>query len=81
MPAIVGTVNINSLSGVFNIGDVNAITPSTVVKTFAGGGSFNSGTNLTVNNSPSVINVYDTGSGDQAVFIQERDGSISKERT
>ncbi|MBP1932402.1 spore germination protein [Ammoniphilus resinae] len=62
MPAMVGTVNINSLSGIMNIGDVHKIAPRNYSKTFAGGGSFNSGDNLNVHNENSVIHVYDRGS-------------------
>lgn len=65
MPAIVGVVNINTLGGVFNIGDVGSITPSNFSKTYAGGGSFNSGETLNVNNASSVINVYGSESFEQ----------------
>ncbi|MET3288180.1 spore germination protein [Brevibacillus fluminis] len=70
MPAIVGSVNINSMTGVMNIGDVRTIAPQSVTKTFAGGGSFNSGTNLLINNPKSIIQIYDSEAEDQAVFIQ-----------
>lgn len=45
MPAFVGVVKLNSISssGVFHIGDVFAISPQSVAKTFAGAGSFNTG--------------------------------------
>lgn len=80
MPAIVGIVNVNSVSGVFNIGDVRIISPRTEEKTFAGGGSFNSGTNLGIDNSRSVINVYESSGFDQT-FFQEVDRDLSaKER-
>jgi spore germination protein PA len=68
MPAIVGTVGINTVSGVFNIGDAGTIAPSNFSKTFAGGGSFNSGDNMRVFNESSVINVYDADPYDR--FIQ-----------
>ncbi|MEW9700214.1 spore germination protein [Paenibacillus sp. SI8] len=58
MPTIVGTVNVNSLSGVLNIGDARTIAPQGFFRTYAGGGSFNSGEHLNVNTAPSVINVY-----------------------
>ncbi|UVI33288.1 spore germination protein [Paenibacillus spongiae] len=58
MPAIVGAINVNNNSGVFNIGDVGTIAPSSFNTTFAGGGSFNSGDTLNINNSPSIINIY-----------------------
>jgi len=80
MPAIVGAVNVNSVSGVFNIGDVRTISPSTISKTFAGGGSFNSGDRLQVNNAPSIIKVVDTDN-DGPVYAQEVIESCGKERT
>ena len=59
MPAIVGAVNVNTVNGVFNIGDVRSISPRSLSKTFAGGGSFNSGDKLDINNGQSVVKVYD----------------------
>ncbi len=45
MPAIVGAVKVVSIgsSGIFHIGDVYRVQPYSQVKTFAGGGSFNTG--------------------------------------
>lgn len=60
MPAIVGVVNVNSVGGIFNIGDVYCIAPQSVIKTFAGGGSFNAGNNLLINNERSMICVYES---------------------
>jgi spore germination protein PA len=60
MPTIVGTVNVNVVSGVLNIGDVYIIAPRGFFRTFAGSGSFNTGDTLNVSNAPSVINVYDS---------------------
>jgi spore germination protein PA len=60
MPAIVGTVNVNSMTGVLNIGDVRIIAPIAESYTFAGGGSFNSGDTMNVMNAPSLIRVSDT---------------------
>ena len=71
MPAIVGTVNINSLEGVLNVGDVHTISPTGYFKTFAGGGSFNSGDTLNVNNGPSVIHVYGTDAFEQTSLLPE----------
>lgn len=68
MPAIVGTVNINSISGVFNIGDVRTISPKNLAKTFAGGGSFNSGDQLNIKNAPSIINIYDSEQYEQRIL-------------
>ncbi|WP_051621139.1 spore germination protein [Paenibacillus sp. UNC451MF] len=58
MPALVGVINVNIISGVFNVGDVGIISPSTFSTTYAGGGSFNSGNTLNIHNESSVINVY-----------------------
>lgn len=65
MPAIVGAVNVITVSGVFNIGDAGIISPTTYSKTYAGGGSFNTGRRLNVTNAPSVINVYGSTAYDQ----------------
>jgi spore germination protein PA len=73
MPAIVGAINVNSVSGVFNIGDVGTIAPSSFNQTFAGGGSFNSGESLNINNSPSVINIYGADAFEQTVIAPESD--------
>jgi len=66
MPAIVGTVNVVSLTGVLNIGDARIIAPIAESSTFAGGGSFNSGDTMNVVNAPSIIRVSDTD------FIEEK---------
>lgn len=66
MPAIVGTVNVGSMAGVFNVGDVRIIAPVSEIYTFAGGGSFNSGDTMNVANAPSIIRISDTD------FIEER---------
>lgn len=70
MPAIVGAVKINSIgtAGVFNIGDVYAINPESIAKTFAGSGSFNTGNNLRVRNDYSQTNVYDLDEVDQNII-------------
>lgn len=60
MPALVGVINVNFNNGVFNVGDVGILSPSTFSTTYAGGGSFNSGNTLNIHNEPSVINVYDS---------------------
>lgn len=78
MPAIVGTVNINSISGIFNIGDVGTISPQNLSKTYAGGGSFNSGDRLTINNSPSLINVYDSKEFEQIVLPSEQQQIVTE---
>jgi len=69
MPAIVGVVQVNSIgsSGVFNIGDVFRIAPSSASKTYSGAGSFNTAENLTVYNNRSNTNTFDKDLIDQAV--------------
>lgn len=74
MPAVVGTVNINSLTGVLNIGDAKLIAPYSEVYTFAGGGSFNSGDTMVVKNAPSIIRVTDTD------FIEEKPALPANDR-
>ncbi|GED30655.1 MULTISPECIES: spore germination protein [Brevibacillus] len=71
MPAIVGVINVNSISGVFNVGDVRKISPVSYAKTFAGGGSFNSGTTLNVRIPRSVVYVNDTNNDDWPAFVQD----------
>ncbi|USG66186.1 spore germination protein [Brevibacillus ruminantium] len=71
MPAIVGVVNVVSVDrGIFNIGDVRIISPRISEKTFAGGGSFNSGTNLKIDNSNTALNVYESSVVDQGIYMQ-----------
>lgn len=80
MPAIVGAVNVNSVAGVMNIGDVRIISPRSYTKTFAGGGSFNSGKRLTINNPRSVIHIHESDSNDWPVFVQNTIDSTDKGR-
>jgi spore germination protein PA len=69
MPAFVGVVKLNSIasSGVFHIGDVFAISPQSVVKTFAGAGSFNTGDGLHIYNYYSNTNTNDADIADENV--------------
>lgn len=71
MPAIVGAVNVNSIgnSGIFHIGDVFQMSPTSVAKTFAGAGSFNTGDAITVSNTNSQTNTYDQDVADQPVAL------------
>ncbi|WP_071459112.1 spore germination protein [Bacillus massilinigeriensis] len=71
MPAIVGAVQVISIgsSGVFNIGDVYSIMPSTNAKTFAGSGSFNTGDGITLYNYNSSTNVKDQDGIDQGLYF------------
>ncbi len=70
MPAFVGAVKINSLSSssIFHIGDVYAISPTSLAKAFAGGGSFNSGTNIQIKTGSSYNYVFDNDKYDQNIF-------------
>ncbi|BDG48483.1 MULTISPECIES: spore germination protein [Parageobacillus] len=69
MPAFVGVIKLNSIgsSGVFHIGDVFAISPQSVNKTFAGAGSFNIGDGLHVYNYYSNTNINDADIADENV--------------
>ncbi|EZP78738.1 spore germination protein gerPA/gerPF [Parageobacillus genomosp. 1] len=69
MPAFVGVVKLNSISssGVFHIGDVFAISPQSVAKTFAGAGSFNTGDGLHIYNYYSNTNINDADAADANV--------------
>lgn len=71
MPAIVGSVNVNVMSGVFNIGDVHTIAPAQFLRILAGGGSFTTGQNVNVNNASSVINIYGDDAYEETVFAPE----------
>ncbi|GEN45683.1 spore germination protein [Alkalibacillus haloalkaliphilus] len=58
MPAFVGAVNVVAVdsSSTFQIGDTYMMQPMSSAKTFAGGGSFNTGQNIEV--ELGVSNVY-----------------------
>ncbi|WP_226548762.1 spore germination protein [Pseudalkalibacillus sp. SCS-8] len=62
MPAMVGAIKINEISGtaIFNVGDVYHMAPQSQTKTFAGAGSFNTGDYLQVNNGYSVTHTIDS---------------------
>ncbi|MBD2847261.1 spore germination protein [Paenibacillus sp. IB182496] len=61
MPAVVGFVNIVSIgsSGVVQFGDTLEITPSSTTKTYAGSGSFLTGSLANANNALSSTNTID----------------------
>ncbi|PFG12587.1 spore germination protein [Bacillus sp. es.036] len=69
MPAIVGAIKVNTMgsSAVFHVGDVFVVSPTSVIRTFAGGGSFNTGDGLNVSSSYSVTSVDDSDVADQNV--------------
>ncbi|KHE67486.1 spore germination protein [Halobacillus sp. BBL2006] len=70
MPAKVGAVQVISLStsSVFNIGDVYNMAPQAWAKTFAGGGSFNTGNGIRINVNNSNTNVNDSDTIDQTLM-------------
>ncbi|AVQ98623.1 spore gernimation protein GerPA [Oceanobacillus picturae] len=69
MPAKVGAVKVINVSssGIFNIGDVYSMNPESSAKTYAGGGSFNSGDGIRVNLANSTTYVYDPDQVDQSI--------------
>ncbi|TYR79558.1 spore germination protein [Priestia megaterium] len=69
MPAIVGVVNVNSVSSasILHIGDVYTIAPISTAKTFAGAGSFNTGDGLYIVNQQSSTNTQDSDANDQNI--------------
>lgn len=69
MPAIVGAIKIISIgsSSIFHVGDVYMIQPFSEAKTFAGGGSFNTGDGISIRLSESTTQVNDQDKFDQIV--------------
>ena len=69
MPAIVGAVKVISIgsSSIFHIGDVYMMQPNSNAKTFAGGGSFNTGDGITVELDKSNTLINDQDKFDQIV--------------
>ncbi|SER86185.1 spore germination protein PA [Gracilibacillus ureilyticus] len=67
MPAIVGAVKVINIgsSSIFHIGDVYKIKPYTLAKTFAGGGSFNSGDGIRIHLENAQTNIMDDDYVDQ----------------
>ncbi|MBJ6364270.1 spore germination protein [Paenibacillus sp. GCM10012307] len=61
MPAIVGFVNVVSVgsSGIVQFGDAVQLTPSSISKTYAGSGSFLTGSLANANNAVSATNTID----------------------
>ncbi|MFC6332410.1 spore germination protein [Paenibacillus septentrionalis] len=62
MPAFVGFVNIvsNGSGGVIQFGDAVGVTPNSATKTFAGSGSFITGSLANSNTGASATNALDT---------------------
>ncbi|WP_085992764.1 spore germination protein [Oceanobacillus senegalensis] len=69
MPAKVGAVKVTSVSSssIFNIGDVYSMAPISNAKTYAGGGSFNTGSGIRINVNDSYTYINDTDKLDQPV--------------
>ncbi|MFD1039004.1 spore germination protein [Virgibacillus byunsanensis] len=69
MPAIVGAVKVINISAssIFNIGDVYSMSPDSSAKTYAGGGSFNTGDGIRVNLENSNTYVQDSDKIDQSI--------------
>lgn len=67
MPAIVGAVKVINLgsSSIFHIGDVYKVEPYTQSKTFAGGGSFNTGDGIRIHMENSQTQLVDNDQFDQ----------------
>lgn len=71
MPAIVGVAQVINLgsSSIFHIGDVYKIMPLSNAKTFSGAGSFNTGENLSLQNTQSSTNSNDSDALDQGIIL------------
>ncbi|WP_079709139.1 spore germination protein [Paraliobacillus ryukyuensis] len=69
MPAVVGAVKVISIgsSSIFHIGDVYMMQPSSQAKTFAGGGSFNTGNGITIQLDQANTTINDQDQFDQIV--------------
>ncbi|RLL45042.1 spore germination protein [Oceanobacillus piezotolerans] len=67
MPAKVGAVKVITVtfSSILHIGDVYSISPTSSAKTYAGGGSFNTGNGIHVNLNNSQTYVNDPDNIDQ----------------
>lgn len=69
MPATVGAVKVINMgsSSIFNIGDVYSMSPESSAKTYAGGGSFNTGDGTDIRLGKSTTYVRDTDIADQNI--------------
>jgi spore germination protein PA len=69
MPAKVGMIKVVTISSssIFNVGDVFHMAPKTWAKTFAGGGSFNTGNSVHVQVANSNTNIQDNEVVDQVI--------------
>ncbi|WP_208590469.1 spore germination protein [Gracilibacillus suaedae] len=69
MPAIVGAVKVINIgnSSIFHIGDIYKVHPYTLSKTFAGGGSFNTGDGIRVQLQNAQTTMVDNDEFDQNI--------------
>ncbi|SEQ42651.1 spore germination protein PA [Virgibacillus subterraneus] len=69
MPAKVGAVKVINISSssIFNIGDVYSMSPESTAKTYAGGGSFNTGDGTHIRLKESNTYVRDSDVADQNI--------------
>ncbi|UFU00528.1 spore germination protein [Radiobacillus kanasensis] len=69
MPAVVGAIKVISVSSssIFNVGDVHTMRPESFAKTFAGGGSFNTGNGIHIDLNRSTTYVNDSDVVDQSI--------------
>lgn len=69
MPAKVGAVKVITISSssIFNIGDVYSMSPTSSAKTYAGGGSFNTGNGIQIHLNHSKTYVNDSDKIDQPI--------------
>ncbi|MBM7540148.1 spore germination protein [Amphibacillus cookii] len=69
MPAIVGAIKVQAIStsSILHVGDVYMIHPYAEVKTFAGGGSFNTGANIEVHLGKAQTILHDQDQFDQVI--------------
>lgn len=65
MPAIVGPVQINNVSGVVTFGDTFYVSPKENSKSTLGAGASNTGNFFVVNNALSATNAIDPDLADQ----------------
>ncbi len=69
MPAVVGAVKVINIgsSSIFHIGDVYKMQPYTQAKTFAGGGSFNTGDGIRIQLKNAQTQMIDDDKFDQNI--------------
>ncbi|MBS2970339.1 spore germination protein [Metabacillus sp. KIGAM252] len=65
MPAFVGPMEVESVSGVFKVGDTFTISPKSVLKAAVGAGALSNGDGNQLVNSRNLTNDYDADVIDQ----------------